>query len=75
MCFGCSKEASHGDSSFEYPQHMFWFRKKKKKRFQLCTLILRPVHEAVDVVIGALTLKAPIMTAADDKFCDIFPSF
>ena len=22
-----------------------------------------------------LTLKAPIMTAADDKFCDIFPSF
>ena len=22
-----------------------------------------------------LTLKAPITTAADDKFCDIFPSF
>ena len=22
-----------------------------------------------------LTLKAPIMTAADDKFCDIFPNF
>ena len=27
MCFGCSKEPSHG--SFEYPQHMFWFRNKK----------------------------------------------
>ena len=24
---------------------------------------------------GALTLKAPITTAADDKFCDIFPNF
>ena len=23
----------------------------------------------------SLTLKAPIMTAADDKFCDIFPNF
>ena len=22
-----------------------------------------------------LTLKAPITTAADDKFCDIYPSF
>ena len=25
--------------------------------------------------IDILTLKAPIMTAADDTFCDIFPSF
>ena len=24
---------------------------------------------------GTLTLKAPITTAADDKFCDIFPNF
>ena len=28
MCFGCSKEPSHRDGSFEYPQHMFWLRKK-----------------------------------------------
>ena len=27
ICFGCSKEPSHG--SFEYPQHMFWLRNKK----------------------------------------------
>ena len=26
MCFGCSKEPSHRDSSFEYPQHTFWLR-------------------------------------------------
>ena len=23
ICFGCSKEPSHLDGSFEYPQHMF----------------------------------------------------
>ena len=30
MCFGCSKEPSLWDGSFEYPQHMFWLRNKKK---------------------------------------------
>ena len=24
VCFGCSKEPSHRDGSFEYPQLMFW---------------------------------------------------
>ena len=28
ICFGCSKEPSHRDGSFEYPQHMFWLRNK-----------------------------------------------
>ena len=28
MCFVCSKEWSHWDGSFEYPQHMFWKRNK-----------------------------------------------
>ena len=27
--FGCSKEPSHLDGSFEYPQHIFWLRNKK----------------------------------------------
>ena len=27
--FGCSKEPSHRDGSFEYPQHMFPLRNKK----------------------------------------------
>ena len=31
ICFGCSKELSHRDGSFEYPQHMFWLRNKKNK--------------------------------------------
>ena len=38
MCFGYSKELSHCDGSFEYPQHMFWLR-TKKNNFQLHTLI------------------------------------
>ena len=42
MCFGSSKEPSHGDGSFEYPQHIFWLR-NKKNNFQLCTLIMGPV--------------------------------
>ena len=29
ICFGCSKNPSHWDSSFEYPQHMFSLRNKK----------------------------------------------
>ena len=41
MCFGCSKEPSHRDGSFEYPQHMFWLR-NKNNNFQLRTLIWRP---------------------------------
>ena len=28
ICFGCSKEPSHSDSSFEYSKHMFWLREK-----------------------------------------------
>ena len=38
MCFGYSKEPSHQDNSFEYPQHMFWLR-NTKKNVQLRTLI------------------------------------
>ena len=29
ICCGCSKELSHGDGSFEYPQHMFWLEIRK----------------------------------------------
>ena len=29
ICFGFSKEPSHWDGSFEYPQHKFWLRNKK----------------------------------------------
>ena len=29
ICFGCSKQPSHGDDCFEHPQHMIWLRNKK----------------------------------------------
>ena len=29
MCFECSKEPSHREGSFEYPQNTFWLRNKK----------------------------------------------
>ena len=29
MCYVHSKEPSHWDGSFEFPQHMFWLRNKK----------------------------------------------
>ena len=29
LCVECSKEPSHRDGSFEYPQYMFWLRNKK----------------------------------------------
>ena len=51
MCFGCSKEPSHGDGSFEYPQHMFRLR-NKKNNFQLRTLIWRP-EDPLHVLIDA----------------------
>ena len=41
MCFGCSKEPSHRDGSFEYPQHMFWMR-NEENNFPIRTLIWRP---------------------------------
>ena len=29
ICFGFSKELSHWDGAYEYPQHVFWMRNKK----------------------------------------------
>ena len=37
ICFGYSKEPSHWDHSFEYPQHIVWLR-NKKNILLLCTL-------------------------------------
>ena len=50
MCFGRSKEPSRRYGSFEYPQHMFWSR-NKKKYFQLRTLIRGPAHRQADISV------------------------
>ena len=41
MCFGCSKEPSHRDSFFEYPQKYVWLG-NKKNNFQLRTFLWGP---------------------------------
>ena len=51
MCFWCSKEPSHRDGSFEYPQHMFWLR-NKKSNFRLPTLIWGPVYCFFFLLLG-----------------------
>ena len=80
MCFGCSKEPSHQDGSFEYPQRMFWLR-NEKKYFQLRTLIWGPeglyfwltnrkINLSGDL---SLTLKAPIRLQQTTNFASFFP--
>ena len=47
MCCGCSKEPSHLDGPFEYPQHMFWMI-NKELNFQYALLsggLLSGQHE------------------------------
>ena len=53
MCFGCSKEPSHRDGSFEYPQ-----QKIRKNNFQLRTLIWRPALSSG--LTHMLMLSAPL---------------
>ena len=42
--FVCSKEPSHRDGSFEYPQHMFWLRNKKNDCYNAPLYIWRPAE-------------------------------
>ena len=41
--------------------------------YQDLLCLYRPISKSV--MLKCLTLKAPITTAADDKFCSIFPIF
>ena len=40
ICFGCSKEPSHWDGSFECPQHIFWLKNKLFFCYALFTKVL-----------------------------------
>ena len=57
ICFGCSKEPSQWDSSFEYPQHTFWLR-NKKVNILVRSLNLRPDIYCIlpHVLLNALTI-------------------
>ena len=55
MCFGCSKETSHRDGSFEYPQHMFWLRNKKIEL--LTILVQKSIHYERKIAIIFLCIR------------------
>ena len=55
MCFGCSKEPSHGDGSFEYPQHMFWLRNKKIELLEI--LVQKSIHYEGKITIILLSIN------------------
>ena len=79
MCFGCSKEPSHWDGSFEYPQHMFWVR-NKENNFPIRTLIWRPVPTKrpnfLDPRMGWLTVtQQELLTASSKLLARFLPNF
>ena len=49
MCFGCSKEPFHRDSSFEYPQHMFWLRNKKNNFSVTHSYLGARIHNVISI--------------------------
>ena len=51
MYFGCSKERSHRDVFFEYPQHMFWMHDKANS-LSISTLIWRPVNRLQSLLLS-----------------------
>ena len=51
ICFGCSKEPSHWDGSFEHPEHMLWFR-NMKNNFDLNTHSYQKVCALYLVIIA-----------------------
>ena len=66
-CFGCSKDLTHWDGSFEYPQHMFWLR--NRNNFQITSLIWRP-----DTIIQGAHVRHKCLSLYD-LYIHVFPDF
>ena len=65
ICFGCSKEPTHPDGSFEYPQQMFWL-KNRKNNFLLRTLIWGSGQSGLGFVTDIKSLL--LLYAVDENF-------
>ena len=76
MCFGYTKEPSHRDSSFEYPQHMFSLRNKNYD-FPLNTLIWRPGINKNRVLlrINQIFNRTRAVWQSSSKNLDLIPKF
>ena len=70
MCFGCSKEPSHGDGSFEYPQHMFRMR-NNENNFPRRTLIWRPGNFRVIMWFKQILIVRICIGRIHTNCCDI----
>ena len=62
LCFRCSKEPSHWDSSFEYPQHMFLLRNKK------ISFLLRSLNWSPVIYFGSLHVYCKYFGLRSDCF-------
>ena len=71
MCFGCSKEPSHRNGSFEYPQHMFWLR-NQENTFQVRTATKIFIWHRYLSCISSLTLY--LLLSSADNLCKQFVS-
>ena len=64
--FGCSKEPSHRDGSFEYPQHMFKLRNKNNNCYLhlprgqlLCALLDQNTQRQIFLQRGSIDIFIP----------------
>ena len=57
ICFGCSKETSHWDGSFEYPQHVLVEIRKLNFRYTLLTKVLSMIVQTKIIKFFASCLK------------------
>ena len=72
MCFGCAKEPSRGDGSFEYPQHMCWLR-NKETNFQLLSLLSGSlVIDLSGIILGQNILREITCLSETDGKLSIF---
>ena len=67
----CEKEFSHKTA-----ETSIWKANKiAVHSFSICSQVSTLKGVIIYLLLSHITLKAPIKTAADEKFCDIFPNF
>ena len=70
VCYWCSKETSHWDGSFEYPQHMVWLR-NKKNNYQIHSCLEAWVFETLHIgliYLFGLMLCIPVYSYGHGRY-------
>ena len=72
ICFWCSKELPHWDSSFEYQQHMFWSRNKENDFLDSSLLSESLISRTIVISVSCLIKAVLIITwIQPELFCEI----